>query len=245
MLSPTRELACQIAAEGGALCTFHKLTIVTVYGGTNINTDKQRLKSRVDILVATPGRLIDHLENTPNFAPRLISNLRVLIMDEADQLLEMGFRNEIKKILAFLPDKSRRQTLLFSATVPNTVKEIAKESLRRDYSFVDTVGEEEDQTHAHVSQFYSVVPLETQVSALVSILYSAAQTPNFKVIVFFTTARVTQLMSMLFNHIGLSVLEIHSRKSQAQRTKTSDEFRAATNVILFSSDVSARGMGKT
>jgi ATP-dependent RNA helicase MSS116 len=91
ILSPTRELASQISAEASKLCTFLKMNIVTIFGGTSINKDKNRLMGRVDILVATPGRMIDHLENTPNFSQR-INNVRVLIMDEADQLLEMGFK---------------------------------------------------------------------------------------------------------------------------------------------------------
>jgi ATP-dependent RNA helicase MSS116 len=92
ILSPSRELASQISAEAAKLCTFSNLNVVTVFGGTPIKKDQKKLASgRVDILVATPGRLIDHLENTPNFSQR-VRGVRVLIMDEADQLLEMGFK---------------------------------------------------------------------------------------------------------------------------------------------------------
>ena len=101
IISPTRELAAQIAAEAEALTKFHAgFAIVTIVGGTNINSDKRNFAGRTDILVATPGRLNDHLENTDGFARRF-SNMSVLIMDEADQLLEMGFRCVFDFLLFF------------------------------------------------------------------------------------------------------------------------------------------------
>ena len=126
IVSPTRELASQIHVEANQLLTFHEYGAQVVFGGTNIGTDKKRLReNRCDFLVATPGRLIDHLENE-GLRERM-SNLRVLVLDEADQLLEMGFRPSIEKILSYLPRK--RQTLLFSATVPDAVKQIAANAM--------------------------------------------------------------------------------------------------------------------
>ena len=107
---------------------------------------------------------------------------------------------------------------------------------------MDTVGEEAEQTHKHVSQTFYEVSVEDQIASISAILASETQEPNFKIIVFFTTARVTQYMGMLFNRMEYDVLDIHSRKSQAARTKVSDQFRKGNNMILFSSDVSARGM---
>lgn len=242
VLSPTRELAAQIAAEATNLLTFHRdMKVAVVVGGTNINADKRELSGRVDILVATAGRLIDHLENTPKFAS-MCAGVKVLIMDEADQLLEMGFRPEIEKILRFMPDKMARQTLLFSATVPATVQEIARKALRQGFAFVDTVGAEAEQTHLHVRQNVVVADLDNLIAALIAIIAQQSVSPDHKIIVFFTTARLTGYMSELFQHMGFPVLEIHSRKSQAVRTRTSDQFRDAHSAILFSSDVSARGM---
>ena len=148
-ISPTRELAQQIADEGQQLVTFHQMRIQTVYGGTNVKTDLARFKTPPDILVATPGRLNDHLEN--NGVDKLCSKLKVLIFDEADQLLEMGFQPEIRKMLTFLPAKQTRQTLLFSATMPDNVQKIAEMALRTPYEFVDCVGKEQN-THEHVPQ---------------------------------------------------------------------------------------------
>ena len=120
--------------------------------------------------------------------------------------------------------------------------DIAKLSLHPGYSFVDTVGEEEEQTHAHVRQEVVVVPSEKQIVNIAAVLDRECAKPGFKIIVFFTTARVTGFMAELFQSMGLPVLEIHSRLSQSARTKTSDKFKNADTAILFSSDVSARGM---
>lgn len=210
-------------------------------GGTNMNSEKGRLeRDRCDVLIATPGRLTDHIQNTGGFRDRL-SGLRVLILDEADQLLDMGFRRDIERILAALPRE--RQTLLFSATMPPEVRTVAGLALRRDHAFVDTVGEEASHTHEHVRQRAMVAPLEAQQSALLDLLRSLQRAdPEHKVIVFFVTARATQFHAELFALLGVPALEIHSRKSQAQRDRASAQFRAARSGFLFTSDVSARGV---
>lgn len=160
----------------------------------------------------------------------------------------MGFRPDIERILRLLePSSKSRQTLLFSATLPKSVSEIASIAMRKDYNFVDTVGEEAEQTHMHVQQQLMITPQESQVLALFSILdREIANTKDSKIIVFFTTARLTGFMAELFNTVknrtGYDVLEIHSRKSQKQRERASEEFRRRTNAIMFSSDVTARGM---
>ena len=151
ILSPTRELAQQIETEARNLLTFHQrpraLRCDIVYGGTNINAERKRVVQRApDILVATPGRLIDHLENS-NLGPSL-SKLRVLILDEADQLLDMGFRPAIEKIIGYLPRD--RQTLLFSATIPKGVQEVAGLALKKGHNFIDTVGKEDHDTNIQV-----------------------------------------------------------------------------------------------
>jgi len=245
-ISPTRELAMQISAEAESLITFHqKIKVVTCVGGTNVNKDIRALKGSVQIVVATPGRLLDHLQN--NGLAERMQKLDVLILDEADQLLDMGFRPDIERILKLLePSVATRQTLLFSATVPKSVSEIARIALRPKYNFVDTVGEDADQTHLHVKQEVIVAPQAEQLNVIASILAREASQQPYKIIVFCTTARLTGFMAELFNSVsdrtGFTVLEIHSRKSQAVRKRASDKFRDAKNAVLFSSDVSARGM---
>ncbi|TFJ81334.1 hypothetical protein NSK_007295 [Nannochloropsis salina CCMP1776] len=241
VLSPTRELAQQIHVEASKLLTFQKaLKADLSYGGTNVNAERKRLLQRPpDILVATPGRLLDHLENN-GLAP-YFQDLRVLILDEADQLLDMGFRPAIEKIIGFLPSHAR-QTLLFSATMPKGVKEVAGLAMRPGYKFIDTVGAEEQDTNIQVTQSAAILPLDQHFAYLHTLLSKAKQDPAHKVIVFFTTARLVGYYCELMGKAGIQAMEIHSRKSQATRTKTSDQFRVAKSGILFSSDVSARGV---
>lgn len=246
VLSPTRELAFQIQREAEMLTKFHpKIQAMACVGGTSVKKDNNALKQSVQILVATPGRLLDHLNN--GLAARL-ENIKILIFDECDQLLDQGFRPDLLRILKHLdPSKGNRQTLLFSATLPDSVNEIAKLAMKRNFSYVDTVGENEEQTHLHVKQDLFVTPQKDQIEAIERLLtHHASSIASYKIIVFFTTARLTGFMADLFNvekdRLGYSILEIHSRKSQSARQKASDKFRSAKKAVLFSSDVSARGM---
>jgi ATP-dependent RNA helicase MSS116 len=155
----------------------------------------------------------------------------------------MGFKADIEKILSFLPAKEARQTLLFSATIPSAIKGIAAAALKRDHTFIDTVGVEVDQTHSHVKQEIVIAKAEDTMATLLAVLRREMARPNYKIIVFFTTARQTAFFADIFSEkVKLRVLQIHSRLSQSTRTKKSAVFKQSTNVILFSSDVSARGM---
>jgi ATP-dependent RNA helicase MSS116 len=244
VLSPTRELASQIATEATKLCSFHTSFKINCFvGGTNMKTDQKIAASGSHILVATPGRLLDHMQNTQNFAGRFAS-LRMLVLDEADQLLEMGFQPDIIRILKFLCPREKRQTLLFSATVPKALTDVAHLAMRPNYLFVNTIPANEAQTHKTVPQFMHVSTMEEQLPVLMSIIANhVAAVHNYKIIIFFTTARLCGLMAEIATECGIpNVLEIHSRKSQAQRTKTSDAFRQGSQMVLFSSDVSARGV---
>jgi ATP-dependent RNA helicase MSS116 len=259
VISPTRELAAQIGVEAEKLCDAgHALTVGVVFGGTNINTDVKRIQSGVDILVATPGRLIDHLENGQANLRQRLQALRVLVLDEADRLLDMGFLPSLKTIFSHLP--AQRQTLLFSATLPQEVMGIVKTTLRPSYQFVNCVAAEDEQTVQLVEQFVCVTPVEQQLDACLSLLLAHVQQQHArgqqaKVMLFFTTARMTQFCAAIFQedacrvslqalnqNKALPVWEIHSRKSQNYRTRAADEFRHSPSGLLFSSDVSARGV---
>ena len=247
-ISPTRELASQILEECNQLMTFHKpqLTAHVVFGGTNIKSDLRALTGSgrpPSLLVATPGRLNDLLYN--HGCDALFANLTTLIFDEADQLLEMGFRPDITKILNKLAEvgatAARRQTLLFSATMPADVLGVAKFAMRSDATMVDTVGAEVSTADA-VEQSATVTSMAAQPAELLALMAQLMTGDDYKVVVFFVTARLTQLYAELFNALGLRVLEMHSRKSQPQRTRVADEFRDGKKLVMFSSDVSARGM---
>jgi hypothetical protein len=155
VISPTRELALQILQEARTLATFApSLRVDCCIGGTNINSERGRFSSggapTVDVLVATPGRCVDHIKTSPGFAQAL-GAVRVLVLDEADRLLDMGFERDISLIQSHLRGPGR-QTMLFSATVPEAVKSVAHRLLRVGYPMVDTVGSEDTATNPQVTQ---------------------------------------------------------------------------------------------
>mmetsp|Transcript_5566 Transcript_5566/g.17563 ORF Transcript_5566/g.17563 Transcript_5566/m.17563 type:complete len:603 (-) Transcript_5566:558-2366(-) len=244
IIAPTRELSFQIKKECDELLTFHRphLASLSVTGGTNIAIDLKHLRNAPpSILVATPGRLKDLLLNY-GLAP-LFAGLKILVFDEADQLLDMGFRPDITRILqAIEPSRQTRQTLLYSATLPKDVLEIGRIATRGNAQLVDTVGHEETQTNAQVEQSSTVSATAAQPAELLALIRQLTGSAGYKIVVFFTTARLTQLYSELFEALGFSILEMHSRKSQPHRNRMADLFKTGTNLIMFSSDVSARGM---
>jgi len=245
VLSPTRELAMQTAQEAQALLTYSELKEVqTALGGTNVRGEVNAFNRKPPlVLVATPGRLIDHFENHGFL--KYMDSLKVLIFDEADQLLDMGFRPAIEQILGLLPSRDFRQTLLFSATFPASVTSISKIALRPGHQMIDTIGAHEEATVQQVTQKVAVCGMDDLLPLTHAVLARHAKMPGHKVIIFLPTARQAQLFATLFSQIkmkGTRVWEIHSRKSQAHRTRVADEFRMAESGMLFSSDVSARGM---
>ncbi|VAI77264.1 unnamed protein product [Triticum turgidum subsp. durum] len=220
VVCPTRELADQAAAEANKLLKFHpSIGVQLVIGGTRMALEQKRMHTNpCQILVATPGRLKDHMENTPGFATRLMG-VKFLILDEADRLLDMGFRTDIERIVAALP--KQRQTLLFSATVPDEVRQVCHVAMKRDLEFVNTVQEGSEETHSQVKQMHLVAPLDKQFSILYGLL----------------TDHISENVDYKLN-----VREIHSRKPQSYRTRISKEFKESKGLILVSSDVSARGV---
>ena len=185
-----------------------------------------------------------------------LSKLKVLILDEADQLLEMGFRPDIMRILSYLP--SERQTLLFSATMPKDLKEVMAKAMKQTYKTVDCIHDHDEgsskETNAHVTQSHVVMEpgMDRLVIGVIEVMLAAMKgDEDYKIIAFFPTARLVgyfaELVNLGINKSGKNspfppVIEIHSRKSQANRNKASDKFRAAKSGILFTSDVSARGV---
>lgn len=167
----------------------------------------------------------------------------------------MGFKRDVESIISHLPKKEHRQTLLFSATVPSDVKEVIRQTMRSKYVTVDCIHDKDpaSQTNAQVAQTHVIVSAEDRlVSGAVDILRKLiADTKNanepLKLVVFFNTAHLVGYYAALFTAmpsitLGLPVLELHSRKSQPYRTRTAAAFREAKEAILFTSDVSARGV---
>ncbi|RLN60962.1 hypothetical protein BBJ28_00002656 [Nothophytophthora sp. Chile5] len=243
VISPTRELAQQIAVEAVKLTNAHGMRTACFVGGSSVNKDVKELsQSRaIDVLVTTPGRLQAHLTDNSGRIRQKLENLQVLVLDEADRLLDMGFRPDIMRIISHLP--KNRQTLLFSATLPAATEELKDVALRDDYAFVDTIQGDDQQTNTQTVQEFVVCDLQDVIPMVEGVLEEHMQLPEFKVLVFLPTARSAQFMAQLFQAAGFAnVLEMHSRKSQAARTKASDAFRKGKKVVMFSSDVSARGV---
>lgn len=242
VLCPTRELAIQLTAEANVLLKYHEgIGVQSLIGGTRFKLDQRRLESDpCQILVATPGRLLDHIENKSSFSVRLM-RLKLLVLDEADHLLDLGFRKDIEKIVDSLP--RQRQTLLFSATIPKEVRRVSQLVLKRDHVFVDTVGLGAVETPTKVQQSCLVVPHELHFHMVHHLLREHIDHEvDYKVIVFCTTAMVTEFMYIMLRDLKLNVREIHSRKPQLYRTRISEEFRGSNRLILVTSDVSTRGV---
>jgi ATP-dependent RNA helicase DDX18/HAS1 len=165
VISPTRELALQIYGVLRDLCTYHSQTHGLVIGGANRRTEAEKLCKGVNILVATPGRLLDHLQNTKGF---VFKNLKCLVIDEADRILEIGFEEEINQIVKALP--SKRQTMLFSATQTKKVEDLARLSIKTKPVFVGVAQDDEVSTVAGLEQGYVVCPSEKRFLLLFAFL---------------------------------------------------------------------------
>ncbi|KAJ1281708.1 hypothetical protein BS78_04G326500 [Paspalum vaginatum] len=242
VICPTRELAIQLTAEANVLLKYHTgIGVQSLIGGTRFKLDQRRLESEpCQILVATPGRLLDHIENKSSFSVRLMG-LKLLVLDEADHLLDLGFRKDIEKIVDSLP--RQRQTLLFSATIPKEVRRVSQLVLKRDHIFVDTVGLGAVETPTKVQQSCLLVPHELHFHTVHHLLREHIDREiDYKVIVFCTTAMVTEFMYIMLRDLKLNVREIHSRKPQLYRTRISEEFRDSNRLVLVTSDVSTRGV---
>ncbi|KAI8971995.1 P-loop containing nucleoside triphosphate hydrolase protein [Mycotypha africana] len=244
VISPTRELANQIADEAEKLTKFYPFKVHCLVGGESKPRQIRNLdRYRGDIIVGTPGRLNDMLKSVKHFK-KMCENLKVLVLDEADQLLDMGFKAELQSILSEIPED--RQTMLYSATLSKDIKKnLGQFALKRDYKLIDTVGEEEVHTNMKTKQTAIVAPYTDHVTIVRDILEKHEAAHKGKVIVFLPTTKSTMAYATIFKNLMRErrIHELHSRKSQQQRTKISDRFRSDRgNSVLFTSDVSARGV---
>ncbi|CAJ1940134.1 unnamed protein product [Cylindrotheca closterium] len=254
VLSPTRELAAQIAKQAETICEHHDASITSqvMFGGSSKDEDIRRLSAKSPtILVATPGRLKDHLAKTKlrggNPFIDTLQNLQVLVLDETDRLLDMGFRQDIQDILSCLPRK--RQTLLFSATLPLSVRSVIDEATANSsnggYELVDCIQDEDPASHtnARTEQRHVVLPAHRFWTGSMELLLDLMEDKKAKIMVFFPMTSLVQLYSNLFQlRFGRRVLELHGRMHQRERSTISRRFRNAAKGVLFTSDVSARGV---
>ena len=230
VLAPTRELASQIADSARAYGQFSKLSVATVFGGTSINKNRNDVARGVDILVATPGRLIDVVEQ--GFLN--LSAIEILVLDEADQMLDLGFIHALKRIVKMLP--RRRQTLFFSATMPPAIRQLADQFLT-DPATVSVVPQ--STTAERVDQS-AIFCNQTEKQALLTIMLR--DTDIDRALVFTRTKHGADRVVKLLGGNGIAASAIHGNKSQPQRERALALFKSGEVPILVATDIAARGI---
>jgi len=230
ILAPTRELAAQIEESIRVYGKYAKQTSMVVFGGVGIGAQTAQLKRGVDILVATPGRLLDH-QGQGNLD---LSRVEILVLDEADRMLDMGFIRDIKRILALLPKK--RQNLLFSATFSDEIKDLA-DSLLDAPALIEVA--RRNSTVEIITQTVHPVDRDRKRELLSHLI----RTQNwYQVLVFTRTKHGANKLAEQLNSDGITALAIHGNKSQGARTRALAEFKDASLQVLVATDIAARGI---
>ncbi|EIM21177.1 DEAD-domain-containing protein [Wallemia mellicola] len=235
VISPTRELALQIFGVAKDIMKNHNQTFGIIMGGANRKAEADKLQKGVNLIIATPGRLLDHLQNTKGF---VFSNMKSLIIDEADRILEIGFEEEMRQIVKILPTENR-QTMLFSATQTTKVTDLARVSLRQGPLYINVHEERSAATNEQLEQGYVVCESDMRFLLLFTFLKKNLKK---KVIVFFSSCNSVKYHGELLNYIDIPVLDLHGKQKQQKRTNTFFEFCNAPNGILLCTDVAARGL---
>ena len=231
ILAPTRELACQIEDDVQGFTYHTDLTSIAVYGGVPMDPQERALKSGVDIVVATPGRLMDHMRN----GAVAFAKLDTLVLDEADRMMDMGFWPDVRRIVNALPDCAARQTLLFSATMPEEVMQLADEVVR-DARFVQigsAGGPARSITHA-IEEVAAAEKPEWLAKFL--------RRTDGPVLVFVRTKSGAERLARRLSAGGLKAAALHADRTQAERTQAVEGFRSGRYRVLVATDVAARGL---
>ncbi|XP_030967230.1 DEAD-box ATP-dependent RNA helicase 51-like [Quercus lobata] len=234
VICPTRELAIQTHAVAKDLLKYHSQTLGLVIGGSARRSEAERIVKGVNLLVATPGRLLDHLQNTKGF---MFKTLKCLIIDEADRILESNFEDEMRQIIKLLP--KNRQTALFSATQTKKVEDLARLSFQTTPIYIDVDAGRKKVTNEGLQQGYCVVPSAKRFILLYSFL---KRNLSKKVMVFFSSCNSVKFHSELLRYIQVDCLDIHGKQKQQKRTSTFFDFCKAEKGILLCTDVAARGL---
>lgn len=234
VISPTRELALQIFGVAKEIMAHQSQTMGIVMGGANRKAEADKLQKGVNLIIATPGRLLDHLQNTKGF---VFSNLKTLIIDEADRILEIGFEDEMRQIVKILP--SERQSMLFSATQTTKVQDLARISLRPGPLYINVHEQMASSTVSKLEQGYVVCDSDKRFLLLFTFLKRNA---GKKIIVFMNSCNSVKYHGELLNYIDVPVLDLHGKQKQQKRSNTFFEFCNAQHGILLCTDVAARGL---
>ena len=233
ILTPTRELAIQVEESVKAYAKHTPLRSLVVYGGVDIRTQTPHLKTGVEVLVATPGRLLDHIEQKTV----QLNQVQILVLDEADRMLDMGFMPDLKRILALLP--KQRQNLMFSATFSNEIKRLADDFLTKP-QLIEVA--RSNATNDNVTQKVYQVAQSDKEALLIQLLKAA----EAKQVIIFTKTKITaSRLSRSLEREGIAADAIHGDKTQQERIKALDAFKAGTCTALVATDVAARGLDIT
>ncbi len=230
VLTPTRELAAQIAERAAAYGAATSLRHTLIFGGVSQRGQERELKKRPDLLIATPGRLLDLMQQ--NLVQ--LSSLEVLVLDEADTMLDMGFLPDVRKIVAAVPKK--RQTLLFSATMPTAIESLAQSILRQPKHVAVA---RRSQAAATVEQSVYHVPQKQKTALLERVLQDTA---SGSTLVFTRTKRGANRVSAQLTRSGIEAAVIHGNKSQNARTRALSDFKQGRARVLVATDIAARGI---
>jgi ATP-dependent RNA helicase RhlE len=230
VLTPTRELAAQVGESVATYGRNLKLRSAVVFGGVKINPQMQKLRGGVDVLVATPGRLLDlYQQNAIRF-----NHLEILVLDEADRMLDMGFINDIRKIMALLP--ARRQNLMFSATFSDPIRKLAKGIVNDPVEVSVSPG---NSTADTVRQWLSPVDKKRKPDLLLELI---RQHGWKQVLVFTKTKHGANKLAKFLDDAGVKSAAIHGNKSQGARTKALADFKSGAVEVLVATDIAARGL---
>lgn len=230
ILTPTRELAIQVEESVKAYAKHTPLRSLVVFGGVDIKTQTPHLKTGVEVLVATPGRLLDHVEQKT----LSLSQVQMLVLDEADRMLDMGFMPDLKRILALLP--KQRQNMMFSATFSNEIKKLSDDFLTKP-TLIEVA--RSNATNENVTQSVYHVAQRDKEALLTQLLKEAG---TDQVIVFTKTKLTASRLSRSLAKHGIAADAIHGDKSQKERIEALDAFKAGKILALVATDVAARGL---
>ncbi|MCC6178630.1 MAG: DEAD/DEAH box helicase [Chloroflexi bacterium] len=230
VLAPTRELAAQISKEVGRIGGLRGVKIATIYGGAAMSTQLRDLERGAQVVVGTPGRILDHLRR----GTLRLGSVRFLVLDEADRMLDMGFMPDVERILSRTPRS--RQTALFSATIPTVVKILARRHMRQP---VHIRIKPEEQTVSTVEQVYYEVAERDKPEALRLVL--SEQQPERAMVFCRTQAAVDRLLRIL-RRDGYEVEAVHGSMSQRQRERVVSDFRRGAVTLLVATNLAARGL---
>lgn len=230
VLVPTRELASQVGESFRDYGSNLRFRVSVLYGGVSINTQIDKIRKGVDIVVATPGRLLDHLnQKTLN-----LSELETFVLDEADRMLDMGFIRDIKRILKYLPDE--KQNLLFSATFPNEIKALADSLLNAPKRI------QVRSSNSTAEKVVQVVYPVDKARKRELLAYCIREEGWFQVLVFSRTKHGANKLAQQLSKEGIDADAFHGNKSQAQRTRALKDFKDSKTQVLVATDIAARGI---